>query len=185
MIDEVRGGLIGFKLLTHQWRAIGAANPFDAFRSGKELRRWPTAGYFGQLFFWMGGASASSYGSRPSFVSSKVSMRDSFKACRQIGEPGIGVRSISPRRYRWAGFGQKRRRWRPFCKRADSVLRHELAALACHSSRRFQAELFLNGPCQICNLGTENRQQIIHGDDSEKVSMFIDYRETANAPVTQ
>jgi hypothetical protein len=25
--------------------------------------------------------------------------------------------------------------------------------------------------------------QIIHSDDSEKVSMFIDYRETANAPV--
>ena len=72
---------------------------------------------------------------------------------------------------------------RPFCMSQRLRLRHELAALACHSSRGFQAELFLNGPCQICNLGTENRQQIIHGDDSEKVSMFIDYRETANAPV--
>src|SRR5262249_18503209 len=36
----------------------------------------------------------------------------------------------------------------------------------------------------ISNLGTESRQQIIHGDDSEKVSMFIDYWETPNAPVT-
>ena len=49
LIDEIRGGLIGFKLLTHQWRAIGAANPFDAFRSAKELPVGP-AGYFGQLF---------------------------------------------------------------------------------------------------------------------------------------
>jgi hypothetical protein len=57
-------------------------------------------------------------------------------------------------------------------------------ALAGRSSRRFQAKLFLNGPCQISNLGTESRQQIIHGDDSEKVSMFIDYWETPNAPVT-
>jgi hypothetical protein len=49
LIDEIRGGLIGFKLLTHQWRAIGAANPFDAFRSAKELPVGP-ARYFGQLF---------------------------------------------------------------------------------------------------------------------------------------
>jgi len=56
-------------------------------------------------------------------------------------------------------------------------------ALACYSSGRFQAELFLNGPGQTGNLGAENRQQIIHSDNSEKVSMFIDYRETANAPV--
>src|SRR5262249_14909031 len=56
-------------------------------------------------------------------------------------------------------------------------------ALTCYSSRRFQAELFLNGPGQTGNLGAENRQQIIHSDNSEKVSMFIDYRETANAPV--
>ena len=56
--------------------------------------------------------------------------------------------------------------------------------LAPHSRRRFQAELFLNSPCQISYLSTESRQDIIHCDDSEKVSMFINYRETANAPVT-
>jgi hypothetical protein len=56
--------------------------------------------------------------------------------------------------------------------------------LACPSCRRFQAELFLNGPCQISYLGAESRQHIIHGDDSEKMSMFIDYRKPANAPVT-
>jgi hypothetical protein len=49
LIDEMRGGLIGFKLLTHQWRAIGAANPFDPFRSAIELPVG-SAGYFGQLF---------------------------------------------------------------------------------------------------------------------------------------
>ena len=50
--------------------------------------------------------------------------------------------------------------------------------------RRFQPELLLNSPCQISYLGSQSRQHIIHGDDSEKVSMFIDYRETANAPAT-
>src|SRR4029453_10413999 len=91
---------------------------------------------------------------------------------------------ISPSRQRFgrsARYNQLRVRApgatsvRPFRMSQRRCLRHELAALACHSSRGFQTELFLNGPCQICNLGTENRQQIIHGDDSEKVAMFIDY----------